>query len=86
MENIKVQKIDENLYELDARGLVCPFPEVLISRALENLASQETLEAIIDNPPSARDIPLSLEKKGFKVEVIRMDNLTWKIAVKPKSK
>ncbi len=81
---IKLQKIDDNLYELDVRGLVCPFPQVMVTRALVDMEEEEVLEVIIDNPPSIRDIPLALERKGYKSEVIKVDKITSKIVIQAK--
>jgi TusA-related sulfurtransferase len=77
----KLKKIDDNHYELDVRGLVCPFPQVLVTSSLENLSVNDVLEVLIDNPPSVRDIPLSLEKKGYTVEESKLDKITWKMTV-----
>ncbi len=77
----KLKKLDENRYELDVRGLVCPFPQVLVTRSLKNLSVNDVLEVLIDNPPSVRDIPLSLERKGYAVEELKVDKLTWKLTV-----
>ncbi len=77
----KLKKLDENRYELDVRGLVCPFPQVLVTSSLENLSVNDILEVLIDNPPSVRDIPLSLERKGYAVEELKVDKMTWKLTV-----
>ncbi|KKM13171.1 hypothetical protein LCGC14_1718940, partial [marine sediment metagenome] len=49
---LKLNKIDDNLYELDVRGLACPFPQVMVTRALVDMKEEDVLEVIIDNPPS----------------------------------
>ena len=77
----KLIKIDENRYELDVRGLVCPFPQVLVTSSLESLSVNDVLDVLIDNPPSVRDIPLSLERKGYAVEEVKLDKITWKLTV-----
>ena len=69
----KLKKIDDRQYELDVRGLVCPFPQVLVTKALESLSTDDILEVLIDNPPSVRDIPPVLEKKGYETEVSKVD-------------
>ena len=81
---IKLKKIEDNLYELDVRGMVCPFPQILIIKALENLAENDILEVFIDNPPSVRDIPPALERKGYKSEVIKVDKIISKIVIQAK--
>lgn len=77
----KVEKIGEELYRLDVRGLVCPYPQLLVTRALNNLPQNALLEVILDNPPSVRDIPPILEGKGYKVDVAKIDSTTWKMIV-----
>jgi TusA-related sulfurtransferase len=61
--------------------LVCPFPQVLVTSTLENLSVNDVLEVLIDNPPSVRDIPFSLERKGYAVEELKLDKLTWKLTI-----
>ena len=80
-DKIKVEKVDEGLYRLDVRGLVCPYPQLLVTRTLSNLSPNEKLEVILDNPPSVRDIPPTLEGRGYKVSIIRLDGATWKIII-----
>ncbi|MFW9875319.1 MAG: sulfurtransferase TusA family protein [Candidatus Thorarchaeota archaeon] len=81
----ELKKIDKKLYELDVRGLVCPFPQVLVTNALSNLSKEYILEVIIDNPPSVRDIPPALEKKGYETRVEKIDKINSKLIVKYKS-
>ena len=77
----EIQKIDEKNYKIDVSGLTCPYPQLLTMRALNSLSDDEVLEVIIDNPPSVKDIPPILEKKGFKVNTSRLDSSKWKIIV-----
>jgi len=76
--------MDENRYELDVRGLVCPYPQLIVTRILNTLSSGDTLEVILNNPPSVRDIPPALEEKGYRVSVSRLDGSTWKLVVQAK--
>ncbi len=80
----RLRKISQKRYELDVCGLVCPYPQILVARTLENLSSDEVLEVILDNPPSVRDIPSSLEKKGYEVETLPLDSSSWKMIIKTK--
>ncbi|NHV98566.1 MAG: sulfurtransferase TusA family protein [Thaumarchaeota archaeon] len=81
-DKLRVEKVSEGLYRLDTRGLVCPYPQLLVIRALNSLSSKDVLEVLIDNPPSVRDIPPILEERGYKVDVIQLDNMTWKMLVR----
>ena len=79
---IEVQRIGEGRYSLDVRGQVCPYPELLTLRALQNLSSGDILEVILDNPPSIRDIAIVIEKRGYgKPDVSNVDNETSKITI-----
>ena len=79
---IEVQSIGEGRYSLDVRGQVCPYPELLTLRALQNLSSGDSLEVTLDNPPSIRDIAIVIEKRGYgKPDVSNVDNETSKITI-----
>ena len=84
MSESKLKKIDEKHYELDVRGLSCPYPQVLVSRALETLSKEVILEVLIDNPPSVRDIPLALEKKGYYTDIEKIDKILSKLIIQNK--
>ncbi len=81
---IKLKKIEDNLYELDVRGMVCPFPQILIIKALENLVENDILEVFIDNPPSVRDIPPALERKGYNTGLVKIDKINSKLVIQSK--
>lgn len=82
MSNIELIRKSERVFSLDVRGQVCPYPELLTLKALQSLSAGDTLEIVIDNPPSVRDIPVTLAKRGYKCpEVIRLESGTWKIVI-----
>ena len=76
---LKLKKIGENTYELDVRGNTCPFPQIFTELALKKIGDAK-LEVITDNPPSARDLPIVFEKKGYKVES-KKENGYWRIRI-----
>lgn len=80
----QVLKVGENRYELDVRGLVCPYPQLLVTKALSKLSTNDVLGVILDNPPSVSDIPPALEERGYKVDVSRQDTASWKFIVQIK--
>jgi TusA-related sulfurtransferase len=81
------KKIGEKRYTIDVQGLTCPYPQVLVTRALEKLSPNDTLEVVLNNPPSVRDIPSALKDRGYDVaDVVNLDQKTWKILVQVKSK
>ena len=80
IKDTKVKQIDDKRYALDVRGLACPYPQILVIAAMGELQSDDVLEITLDNPPSVRDIPPALERRGNEVlDVSRTDSLTWKI-------
>lgn len=81
-EKFTLRKVGEKRYLLDVRGGVCPYPQLLTLRALGELNQGDVLEVLLDNPPSVRDIPPALERKGYKVsEVLSMEKGVWKVIV-----
>ena len=44
-------------HELDALGLRCPEPVMMIRKTVRNLADGQTLLIIADDPATVRDIP-----------------------------
>jgi tRNA 2-thiouridine synthesizing protein A len=79
----KLQKTGARRYLLDVRGLVCPYPELLTTRALKSLSPGDTLEIVVDNPPSVRDVPITLKERGYKVEEpTTVEKGGWKLTVK----
>lgn len=80
-DKLRVEKVGERLYRIDARGLVCPYLQLLVFRALSSLSVGDVLEVLVDNPPSVKDIPPILEERGYKVDVVQLDSVTWKMLV-----
>lgn len=81
-EKFTLKKVGEKRYLLDARGGVCPYPQPLTLRALSELNPGDMLEVLLDNPPSVRDIPPALQRKGYKVsEVLSVEKGVWKITI-----
>jgi Predicted redox protein, regulator of disulfide bond formation len=83
--NYDPKKIGEKHYTLDVKDLTCPYPQVLVTRALDKLSPDDTLEVVLNNPPSARDIPPALKERGHNVaETVTLDQNTWKIIITKK--
>jgi tRNA 2-thiouridine synthesizing protein A len=43
--------------QLDARGLICPEPVMLLHKAMRELVSGDYLEVLATDPSTKRDIP-----------------------------
>lgn len=54
-------------YRVDARGLSCPQPVILVDRALQEGKTQ--LEVLVDNEVSKENVLRLLRKKGYQPEV-----------------
>ena len=58
-----------NMERLDARGLSCPEPVIMIKNALET--QEETYEIIVDNRTSVENITRYGEHSGYTVSTAR---------------
>jgi len=79
MDSINLERKGGN-YILDVRGQTCPYPQLMTHIALQKM-QEGILEIITDNPPSARDIPIVLKRKGYEFSVEKENGL-WRITVK----
>jgi TusA-related sulfurtransferase len=69
--------------DLDLSGEVCPYTFLKARLALEELALGASLRVIVDNEPSARDVPRSLAAAGQAVlEVQPLEPGRWVIRVR----
>ncbi len=77
-----IQKTENGNFSIDVTGLACPYPQLFALNALTEVPSGAKLEVLLDNPPSVRDIPPALERKGYTViDVSRTEGSNWKITV-----
>ena len=83
-EDSRLTKLEDGLYTIDVTGLACPYPQLLVQSTLEDLSPDDALEVVLDNPPSVRDIPEALGKRGYTSEVTPFDKTKWKILVRKK--
>ena len=76
-------KKDENSYTLDVRGYTCPYPEFYTGATIDKLTSGQTLEVILDNPPSCDAIPTAATKRRSEVlEITKINDTTWRILIR----
>lgn len=52
---------------VDARGEICPMPDLNTQRALKKMSKGEILEVLVDYPLSLERIPRTVEKQGHKI-------------------
>lgn len=60
----KFEKVSEGRYQLDVQGYVCPHPQIYTKKALEKLASGDTLDLVFDNPSSGESISAMCATEG----------------------
>lgn len=53
--------------QLDARGLSCPEPVIMIRKAM--MSKDAAYEMVVDNPTSKENVTRYAEHQGYKVEV-----------------
>ena len=79
----RLQKTGEERFLLDVRGQVCPYPELLTIRAVKSLKQGDILDIVTDNPPSVRDVPPTLRRRGYDMEEpAALDGGGWRLTVK----
>ena len=67
--------------KLDLRGIKCPLNWAYAKVRLEQMASGERLELMLDDPRGARDIPRAAEAEGYVVvDIGRMADI-WQIRI-----
>ncbi len=54
---LKMQPTSSPDHSLDARGLICPEPLMVVRAEIRKIASGTTLHVIATDPSTARDIP-----------------------------
>ena len=53
--------------QLDARGLSCPEPVIMIRKAM--MSNGNAYEMVVDNPTSKENVTRYAEHQGYKVEI-----------------
>src|SRR5713226_5801893 len=77
--------LPREVYEVDARGEICPYPLVMTQRAMKTLKGGEQLRVKVDYVKSSEDIPRWAEEMGHKVLAIRKTGeVEWEISIEKK--
>ncbi|AFA39057.1 putative redox protein, regulator of disulfide bond formation [Pyrobaculum oguniense TE7] len=75
--------VGDNVYVLDLKGRVCPYPQLATLRAIRALPPGSTLEVITDNPPSCENVPAVARREGKEVlGVFEVEPGVWKIVIR----
>lgn len=79
----ELEKTGNGNYSIDVTGLACPYPQLFALNALNQVPQGVELAVLLDNPPSVKDIPPALERKGYNVtDISKVEGSMWKITVK----
>ena len=65
---------------IDARGLSCPMPVVMVQKAVQNDA-HATLEVLLDNPCSVENVTRFATNSGYQVEVHPADEDEYRLVL-----
>ncbi len=79
---MKIIKINEDKYLLDARGYACPYPQVFTLKAIKDLGSGSIMEVLVDNPASCDNVPAAVKKLGHEVLEVREEGNYWRIVIR----
>ena len=78
----ELKKNENGNYSIDVTGLACPYPQLFALNVLNEVPKGGELEVLLDNPPSVRDIPPTLERKGYSVtDISKVEGPKWIITV-----
>lgn len=72
---------DQIKKSLDLHGVVCPINFVKTKLALEELASGELLEVIIDEGDALLNVPRSVKEEGHKIVKVTPLGETFKVLI-----
>jgi tRNA 2-thiouridine synthesizing protein A len=64
---IDLEKVGDGIYRLDARGYMCPYPQIFTLKAINKIENGSILEVLIDNPLSCENVPAVARKNGHEV-------------------
>lgn len=65
---------------IDARGLSCPMPVVLVQKAVQ-ADSPATLEVLLDNPCSVENVTRFAANSGYTMEVTPADEDEYRLVL-----
>lgn len=83
MKELKPVKIDDNHYQVDMRGWMCPYPKYAVELLLEKLPQGSLLDLIVDCPAAINDVPELVKSRGYAVwETISLNSGEWQIRIK----
>lgn len=71
-------------HQLDARGLLCPEPVMLLHSKVRDMAPGDVLEVVATDPSTERDIPKFCQFLGHTLEYRDQDGALYRYWVRKK--
>ncbi|WP_299796603.1 sulfurtransferase TusA [uncultured Shewanella sp.] len=68
-------------HQLDALGLRCPEPVMMVRKSVRKMAQGETLLIIADDPATTRDIPSFCEFMDHKLLASQTDSMPYQYLI-----
>ncbi|GEA13847.1 hypothetical protein E308F_00870 [Moorella sp. E308F] len=85
MKELNAVKVNDNHYQVDMRGWMCPYPKYAVATLLEKLPPASFLNLLVDCPSATKDVPDLAKNQGYdvqKVELLRDGE--WMICISNK--
>lgn len=76
---VTLEKVDENIYELNCCGYVCPYPQLFTQKALAKLSRGQVLRVVFDNPSSLETILQYCKRE--RIKVLKQESVNGKFRV-----
>jgi tRNA 2-thiouridine synthesizing protein A len=81
---VNSEQQDDIQHRLDATGLVCPEPVMLLHGKVRAMAPGELLEVIATDPSTERDIPRFCQFLGHSLELHESQGTTFRYLIRKK--
>jgi TusA-related sulfurtransferase len=82
MRRIKTIKINNEHYQVDMRGWMCPYPKYVVEMLIKKLNNGSQMDMLVDCPSATEDVPKVAKKMGCKVpEINKIRNGEWEIII-----
>jgi len=83
MRTFKAIKVEDNHFEVDMRGWVCPFPKYAVVGLVGKLPAAGRLDLLVDCPSAPEDVPKVVDGLGSAVTGIEiLAPGEWRIAIR----
>jgi len=78
-----LERVGDKRFRLDARGYMCPYPQIFALKAIDKIEEGSILEVLVDNPLSCENVPEAARKNGHEViSVERVGEGEYRISIR----